>query len=559
MLRPAAAALLLATLLLAPAVQADWPQFHRDARKTGTEPGTSYQAYRDLWWNVKLPGGATIETSPVVSDNVVIVGGSDKVLRAFDAASGAEKWNYTMTDRIATSPAIQDRLYVFAVDVKGTLVKLSLHEGPRSDGTPYAQVSIGPTLAPITLEEGKIFIGTEAGELKAFEIKSDQYSITTAWTFSVGAFYAELSPTTTAARCSHPAGAVRSAAAVNNGIVYFGAMNNYVYAINEQKKPDGTVRAQWFNATSDIVLASPTVDFANNNVYFASYDGKVRAFTMTSPTPASCLQTNRQPSWTATAPDNAQMRSSPATDGTRIYIGTNTGKVLALSTSGGTLLWNRGTDGTVVSSPAVSNGIVVVGSEDKNIYWLHASNGTVIKQFPAQSAIRSSPAIDGDRTFIASFDGTLYMFGPEIPKSPDLVVESIEQTDSGVRITVKNEGDAMSAATTVRVLLGGAFVANVALEAIEPGQSKSVEQDLDVEAAGTVKAIVDPDGTVRESAEANNEAEEAVAPPEPEVPEETDDEGGDGGDGGLKIPGPGVPLLLLGLAFLAALGRRRQA
>lgn len=539
--------LLLLVAVLAPAASADWPQFHNDARKTGAQTGTEYQIYRDVWWNVKAPKNATIETSPVVADDVVIVGGSDKVLRAYDAASGKAKWNYTMTDRVVSSPAIHNGR-VYAVDIKGSLVKLDLQTGVK-----YATAAVGATLAPVTLDEGKLFIGTEAGEMKAFEVESTEYAITALWTFSVTSFR----PDSGTAACVHPKGEVRSAAAVHNGIVYFGAMNNYVYAINEESEPDGTIRAQWFNTTGDIVLASPAVDFANSQVYFASYDGRVRAFSLSVSNPASCGAAVRAPTWSYAAPSNAQLRSSPATDGTRIYVGTNTGRVLAI-TVGGAEVWNRATGDIVVSSPAVSNGVVVVGSDDRNLYWLSATNGSILKQFTAQSAIKASPALDGARTFAASFDGTVYMFGPEIPTRPDLIVTRIAPVEDGVRVTVKNQGDASSSNTTVRLLRGGTFVANMEIGGIAPGQTWDVSFPLTLDATSTFKAIVDPDGTMTESVESNNEKEQKLSPPATGSASPTPGDGGDGGGGGFKIPGPGlvITLAVLALALLAVRRRR---
>ncbi|MHB1261278.1 MAG: outer membrane protein assembly factor BamB family protein [Thermoplasmatota archaeon] len=541
MLRTLATGMLLLAALT-PAVSGDWSSFHNDSRKSGFVAGTEYQVYRDVWWNKKLPNNTTLEASPVVSAGIVVIGGWDTVLRAYDAASGATKWEYKMTDKIVATPAIASGR-VYAVDVKGALVSLDLQTGKK-----YAETTVGATLSPVTAHEGKIFIGTEAGEMKAFDVKSSDSVMTLLWTFSMASF----KPDTGTVACVHPVGQIRSAAAIHDGIVYFAAMNNHVYAINEEGEPDDTTRAQWFNITGDIILASPTIDFTNTQADFASYDGKVRAFTLARPNPASCAAANRLPTWTYAATGNAQIRSSPATDGARIYFGTNSGQVLAISKSGAGL-WSRATGDPVVSSPAVSNGIVVVGSDDKNVYWLSAENGTVLKQFATESVVRSSPALDGTRAFIASFDGTLYMFGPEIPRRADLIVESISYIGTTLNVVLKNQGDAASGATTVRLFLADTFLANVDLAAIDPGQTSTVSHAATLVASTAVKALVDPDGTVAESIESNNEKTQAVAPPVTATPTPEKDDGG-----GFKIPGLGlVPMLAVLALALLALRRRR--
>lgn len=546
--------LLLAALLigamLVPAAEADWPSFHNDARKTGLQGGTEYQVYRDVWWSKRIPDNATVESSPVVASGILVIGGWDKVVRAYDAASGTPKWNYTMTDKIVAPPAVQAGR-VYAVDIKGALVSLDLQTGRK-----YAETSVGATYAPVTAHEGKLFIGTEDGLMKAFEVKSSDSVITALWTFNVNSFRTE-SMSSSGTACSHSKGQIRGAAAVHDGLVYFGAMNNFVYAINAEGESDDTVRAQWFNQTGDIILGSPSVDITNSRVYVASYDGKLRAFTLSRPNPDTCIDANRVPVWIYSAPANAQMRSSPAIDGASVFIGTNSGRVLAISANNGVQLWNRGTGDQVVSSPAVANGIVVVGSDDKNVYWLAAHNGSILKQFAAESAIKSSPAIDGARAFVVSFDGTIYMFGPEIPRRADLIVESISESGGTLSIVVKNQGDAASAATTVRLLQGGTFVANIAIQAIDPGQTRTVTQPVTLTATATFKAIADPDGLVTESTESNNEKEQSLSPPAPPADEVPEDEEG-GGGGGLKIPAPGLGLALLAVALaVALLGRRR--
>lgn len=536
------AALLLGAMLV-PAAEADWTSFHGDDRKTGFQAGTTYQVYKDVWWSVNV--NATLESSPVVSAGIVVIGGWDKIVHAYDAASGAEKWNFTMTAKIVGSPAISSGR-VYAVDVAGYLVALDLHSGKK-----YAEVGVGPTLAPITAHEGKLFIGTEAGEMKAYDVESSDSVITPLWTFAVVGFRPDSGPTVA---CIHSTGQIRTAAAVHGGIVYFGAMNNYVYAINEEGESDDTTRVQWFNLTGDILLASPTIDITNNNVYVGSYDGTLYSFDLTRPNPTTCGDAHRVPSWTYSTPANSQIRSSPAVDGTNIYFGTNSGRVVAVS-PWGTEVWTRSTGDIVVSSPAVSNGIVVVGSDDKNVYWLKASDGSVLRQFATESPIKSSPAIDGVRAFVGSFDGTFYMFGPEIPKRSDLIVSNIALAHNGISVTVTNQGDAASANTTVRLLRGGTFVANMDIGGIAPGQTWDVTFPLTLVETSSFKAIADPDGKIPEFVESNNEKEQTIAPPITATPT-PDDEDSDGD--GFKIPGLGlVPTLaILGLALLA-LRRRR--
>ena len=72
--------------------------------------------------------------------------------------------------------------------------------------------------------------------------------------------------------------------------------------------------------------------------------------------------------------------------------------------------------------------------------------------------VRSSPTCSPCKTrhqtsYVTSQDGTIYMFGPEIPKRPDLQVSAIRGTETGIEVVIKNAGDANSTAIVVQAIL----------------------------------------------------------------------------------------------------------
>jgi outer membrane protein assembly factor BamB len=579
MLRVALAALLVAALLV-PAAQGEWASFRGDARNSGTVPGTAYQVYQDVWWNNKTAGDAQLKASPVLKDGILIVAdlgartqttvnrgttstgpvaSPTGIVRALDAESGKEIWRHTMTGPIESTPAISgERVYV--ADFKGVLRALNL----RSGAMEHEYKTHGATMAPITLHEGKLFLGTEAGEMKAYLAST----LTPLWTFKTseyGVGTASYDKDNNFIGCKATTGKplfspqpIRSGGAVFDKKVFFGSMNHYVFAVDEEGLGTLKTKPMWVFKTGDVVVGAPTINELGSNsfrVVVGSYDGKVYSFT---PSPAGqgadpCYGMEHTSTWTYNVPSTgtqvSKVHSSPASLGNRIYVGANNGRVYSLDATNGQRVWEAVAGDErrpVTSSPVVANGVLVVGSEDKNVYWLNAANGTQLKTFATQSAVVASPAIDGARAFVASQDGTVYMFGPEIPKRPDLVVQSIAASETGLLITVRNQGDAAAGATTLRLFMAGTFLTNLN----EAGQSSTVTHTVQL-ASGTAtsfRAIIDPDNAVVESVESNNERSQSVVPPTPTKAPDS---------GGFKIPGPGVPLLLVALAALALRARRR--
>lgn len=100
-------------------------------------------------------------------------------------------------------------------------------------------------------------------------------------------------------------------------------------------------------------------------------------------------------------------KSAPATDGERVYFGTDRGTFFALDTRDGSVAWQLETGPHprgkgIFSSPALHNGIVYFGAYDGNTYALDAKTGEKKWLAPAADWIGSSPALapEQDMLFI---------------------------------------------------------------------------------------------------------------------------------------------------------------
>jgi outer membrane protein assembly factor BamB len=595
--RAGLAALAILVAALAPA-QAEWPAFRGDSHNSGSVSGGTYPVFTDVWWNDKMAGGARVQATPVLKDGILVVadlgatlsvttttasGTSSMstssipnpvgIVHGLDAESGKELWTHTMTGPIYGTPAIAGQL-VYVADVRGVLQALDLLTGEKR----YEAPTIGATKGSITFHEGKVFIGTEAGEMKAFG--SD---LTPLWVFRMADYSAlsTTSATTHVTTCdgtgAFPAKEIRGAPAIFDKKVYFGSYNHYVFAVDEEGQGDGKTRPMWFYKTGDVVFGSPSIDIRSDGsvlLVVGSYDGNVYSF---DPSPSGegdnpCFGVEASPSWTYEVPSSgtqvSKVHSSPASHADRVFVGANNGHVYGIDAFDGSKVWEA-TAGSVLtpvtSSPVYANGKVVVGSEDKKVYWFDAENGHILKTFSTQEAVLASPAIDGVRAFAASQDGTVYMFGPEIPRRADLVVTALAVSAGTLQATVKNQGDAASPRNvTVRFLVGGTFLANVDVKALAAGESAVAGVPLPSSSTGSIqaKAIADPDNAVPESNDSNNELLQAVSVSPPPSTADNGNGGNTGGGGGkgggIKIPNLMLPSLAAGLAFALLAARRRR-
>jgi outer membrane protein assembly factor BamB len=577
------AALLLLSATLLPAAQADWGSFHADSRGSGSVANSSYPVYQDVWWSNKTLNNAQVKASPVIKDGILIttdLGSSlatppnSGLVRALDVASGHEMWSHKMAAPIEGTPAISgERVYV--VDTAGNLKALNLRDGRVET---VAISPVGQTLSSIMVHEGALFIGTEAGEMKAYL----ESTLTLLWTFSISSAYALQSavtdPKTGITTCTGTplaAQPVRGAPAVYDHQVFFGSLNHYVFAVDEKGRGDGKTTLTWMYQTGDVVLGAPTINIASATAYrviIGSYDGNVYAFNGMAAAASSCnasgftYGTVNTPAWTYAVPNVvdsgtgqtqvSKVQSSPANTGDRVYVGANNGHVYALDAATGAKVWEQtcgDSRAPVTGSPAVANGIVVVGSEDKKVYWLSAANGSILKTFATQGAVGPSPAIDGDRAIVTATEGTTYMFGPKVPPRADLIVSSVAATAVTVTATVKNQGTDPAAATKVRLFVGGTFLADVNVQALAAGESTSITYTGALPAGTqTIKASIDPENVVTESAESNNDftltATIAAPGPAPTSAISTTKK---------KSPAAGL-LFAVGLLVCAAAARRRR-
>jgi outer membrane protein assembly factor BamB len=178
--------------------------------------------------------------------------------------------------------------------------------------------------------------------------------------------------------------------AVADGMVFFGAADCRVYALNE------TTGSQiWNYTTGDYVVSSPAV--VDGRVYVGSEDRNVY-----------CLDAlTGVRIWNYTT--GGMVDSSPAVVDGMVFVGSADYRIYALNETTGSQIWNYTTGGEVTSSPAVVDGMVFVGSLDSGVYALNETAGSQIWNYTLGSfAYLSSPAVTDGMVFIGSDDNNVY-------------------------------------------------------------------------------------------------------------------------------------------------------
>lgn len=159
---------------------------------------------------------------------------------------------------------------------------------------------------------------------------------------------------------------------------------------------------------------------------------------------------------------NAPLRTPPAISGSRIFVYTKTGELVALSAETGKELWRRNTlfqesAPLFGANVVVEKGTIVVSSTTGEVWGFQAENGTpvftkkitgpkVVMEADASKAILATPLFDGKILIAASPKNVFMAIRPEA-KDP------VWQKDVGLRVTPLKVGGILYAVTVDEILM----------------------------------------------------------------------------------------------------------
>ena len=183
---------------------------------------------------------------------------------------------------------------------------------------------------------------------------------------------------------------VRSTPTVNGGFLFVGSNDRHVYALNA-----GTGKFLWRYDTGDFVQYSPTVD-----------DGKVYlgAKSQIGHTIHALAWESGRPEWISETPFTVSPGLTPTVVGNKVYGSGDLGQFYALDASTGALVWTFGTGIGGKAPPTVIDGVVYVTGVNA-AYALDESTGALIWSYDTDRL----PATE----FAAVIENGVYYFTPD--------------------------------------------------------------------------------------------------------------------------------------------------
>lgn len=109
-----------------------------------------------------------------------------------------------------------------------------------------------------------------------------------------------------------------------------------------------------------------------------------------------------KPRWSYS--DDANVISTPGTDGRLVFFGNSLGRITAIDIKTGKKKWTYQTGGSVFSSPAIDQQTMVVGSGDGFVYGFDAPAGRLLWKYKAGAAVLGSPIIKNGIVYIGASD-----------------------------------------------------------------------------------------------------------------------------------------------------------
>ncbi len=180
-------------------------------------------------------------------------------------------------------------------------------------------------------------------------------------------------------------GSVVSLVVIDRDIVYFGACDGNIYAVELD-----TGRELWRFSTGGPVVSSVAVE--SDRIYAASYDGNLYALDM-----------KGNLIWRFGVGD--KIASSPFVHKDNIYFGCRDGNVYAVNNEGN-LIWRFATNGPIGFDVVVCNETIYAGSFDHNIYAINM-NGSLLWKYAARDSV-GRPNIHKGTIYFGCFDHCVY-------------------------------------------------------------------------------------------------------------------------------------------------------
>jgi outer membrane protein assembly factor BamB len=363
-----------ATLLFLPLwIFADWPNHRGDASLSGVSSG-ELETKLILEWT--FDAGKFLKSSPVVSGDLVFLGGSTGNFHALDRVTGKEVWKKNIGVGVDAPALIQEgRVYVGTKD--GFVVCLDTQTGEKKWSYETMGEIVGAPNIASHPKDGRplILVGSYDNFVHCLDATDGKLL----WKFETMNY-------------------INGTPAVwGKEAVVFGGCDAQLYVISLH---DGHLIRQ---ADLGAPIAS-SVGLMDRFGYVGNMDKSVQAIELTT----------GQIVWTY-EPKNFPYFSSPALTDQWVIIGGRDKGLHGIDRKTGSMVWRYAARGRIDSSPVIVGEKVVVGTMDGKLCLIHLNTGELMTEYQIGASISSTCAVSNGWIFVGCEDGTLYTFSTKSP------------------------------------------------------------------------------------------------------------------------------------------------
>ena len=315
-------------------------------------------------WRYKVDIGVT--GGIAISENTLFAGDLSGKFYAVQKSNGRLKWNYAGTNTVTGTPVLIGNEYVIFAQEDGTITCLDANNGEEI-WIIEPETERDTVVSGAVLGDGKVFISRSNGKLCAYD-ESDGHLL---WEYE-----SKLQD-------------LRNAPAIGDGYVFLGEQNGLMSILN----PQTGERVNGGGAGGPI--NTPIVN--GGNVYYSSWTGSVYAVKIKDVIPL----------WEISVQE--PITTAPSFGDNKLFVGTASGKIIAIAAGNGDISWTFETGGANVAVPPVyGDGLVFCGASEGNIYVLNAETGKVKFTIKSEHGLDASPVYEKGILYYGSEDGYLH-------------------------------------------------------------------------------------------------------------------------------------------------------
>lgn len=385
----------LAVVLPEPAVNTAWAQSGGNASKSMGHPALA--ASRGKLWEATIAGSTNkqrLASSPVIDDNRLFVVGTDAVVSAFAADTGAKLWSVSIG---STAKDYKDSLFGGGAGVDGTVVYATSGAGDVAalnvaDGSVIWKVKpAGPLRGAPTIAFGGVYVITQDNQIIALNTATGAVQWQATASLEAGSVFGAASP----------------AAAQGTIVAGFssGEVQAYRYENGRDLWEDALARTSMALSVSTLtdVDADPVID--RGRVFALGQGGRMASYELVT----------GQRSWEISIAGI----STPYVVGEWVYAMTDDGKLLCVARATGKVRWlqqlarfrveteKKKKDPIRWTGPILAGGRLIAVNSEGQLVEFSPSDGSTMATTEFKSPLSQQPVVANNILYILADDGEI--------------------------------------------------------------------------------------------------------------------------------------------------------